>query len=200
MAKTFNHPIWLTGTPEEQAAEEKKQALLRASFTRARMTDEERLVGRGALLEATARGNLDQSKGKNKEARILAENQLADAMADQGKFAEAAKTHHDKHKRKYFRDVIKAIEKSDDEKCSCKDSKAKIGDTEIAVTPRFERARIFSPLHGELVSLIECHKCGHLNARLPRSRLLPMQAALSQSEALKRPVLNDVQVLSATAK
>jgi hypothetical protein len=195
-AKKLDFPVWLQGTPEQQVAERQRQDLLRASFTRAKMTESERLIGRGALLEATARGNLEVSAGRNKEARILAENQLADALAMQGQFALAAETHNDKHRRKYFRDIVKAIEKPDTEKCDCPDSKATMNDVELAVTPRFEREKIFSPLHGDLVSVIECQKCGHRNARPPRSRLLPMQAALSQAEAARRPVQNDAQVLS----
>lgn len=200
MAKTFTHPVWITGTEAEQAAEAQRQALLLASFTRAKMTDEERLIGRGALLETTARGNLEHSAGKDKESRILAENQLADALAMQGKYAEAAETHNDKRARKHYRDIVKAIETPDDEKCNCADSKAKINDAELSITPRFERAEIFSPVHGGLVSLIQCQKCGHLNARSPRSRLLPMKAALNQSEQAKRPILNDAQVLSAATQ
>ena len=199
MAK-FEFPVWLVGSPEEQAAEEQRQALMCASFTRAKLTEEERLIGRGALLEATARGNLEQSKGKNKEARILHENQLAEAVAMQGRYVEAAEIHNDKRARKHYRDIIKAIEKPDEEKCKCQDSKAKMGELELSITPRFERARIFSPVHGEVVSLVECGKCGHKNTRQLKSRLLPMRAALNQSEQARRTVLNDVQVLSATSQ
>jgi len=174
MPRKFNHPVWLTGTEEQQKAEAERQALALAIHSRAKMTEAERLVGRGKLLEETARGN-------------NAKDQLADALAMQGRFKEAAETHTDKHRRKYFREIVKALEMSDDAKCNCKDEKAKFGKDEIALTPRFERDRIFSPIHNEVVSLVECSKCGHKNARPLRSRLLKAKQAA--------PGLNDVQVL-----
>ena len=197
MPKTFAFPVWLKGSPEEQAAETQRQDLLRASFTRAHLTEAERLVGRGTLLEATARGNLEQSAGKDKKARILAENQLADALAMKGEFAEAAEVHNDAARRKYFREIGAAIEMDDEAKCNCPDSTAKMGDVDLSITPRFERGRIFSPAHGQVVSLIECQRCGHQNARAPRSRLLPMNATRNQSEQARQRVLNDAQVLNA---
>jgi len=201
VSKTFSFPVWLEGTEEQQKAEAERQALTRASFTRAHLTESERLVGRGKLLEDTARQNLNCAKRKDRQARILAQNQLADAIAMQGRFAEAAQTHTDKTRRKYFRDVGKAIEKPDEEKCSCSDRKAKVGDNELEITPRFERAQIFSPVHNEVVSLVECSKCRHLNARPLRSRLLKHNDAIAQNEAAvkgKHPIrITDAQLLNA---
>jgi hypothetical protein len=182
----FEFPVWLKGTEAEQAAESERQRLALASHSRAKLSEAERLVGRGQLLETTARQNLELSAGKNKEARILAENQLADAMAMGGKYALAAETHNDAVRRKYFRDVVAALERDDNEKCPCKDDHVRFGEQDVAITPRFERGKIFSPIHNSIVSLIECKSCGHLNARPPRSRLLPMQAALNQNEAAAR--------------
>jgi hypothetical protein len=192
MSKTFQFPVWLSGTKEEQAAEEQRQSLMRASFTRAHLTEAERLVGRGALLEQTAIGNLATPND-------LARSQYADALAMQGQYQLAAEIHPGAERRKYFESIINAIEMPDLEKCDCPDSAIKVGDLDLAITPRFESTRIFSSVHGDLVSLVVCQKCGHANARPLRSRLLPMNAALNQSEQAKRPVLSDAQVLNATA-
>jgi len=191
MPKTFAFPVWLQGSAEEQAAEEQRQSLMRASFTRAHLTEAERLIGRGALLEKTAIGNLATPND-------LARSQYADALAMQGQYQIATEIHPDAERREYFQSIIKAIEMPDSDRCSCKDSNAKAGEVEMSITPRFERERIFSLVHGGLVSVIECSKCGHRNARPPKSRLLPQQAALNESEQLKKPVLSDVQVLRAT--
>src|SRR5688572_141113 len=110
MSKAFNFPVWMKGTEAEQAAETQRQAAALAIHSRAHMSEQERLIGRGKLLESTAQANLELSAGHNKEARILAEDQLADALAMQGRFAEAAETHNDAARRKYFRDVGAAIE------------------------------------------------------------------------------------------
>lgn len=196
-AKSFQFEVWLQGTEAQQQAERERQALALAAHSRAKLSESERLIGRGALLEATARANLEQSAGVDKEARILAQNQLADALAMQGRYSEAAETHNDKHRRKHFRDIGKALEMDDNEKCKCPDTKAKIDGAELSITPRFEQARIFSPVHNDLVSLVRCRKCGHLNARPLRSRLLKHNAALNESERAKRPVQSDAQVLNA---
>jgi hypothetical protein len=182
----FQHPLWLIGTPAQQAADAETQRLALAAHSRAKMSEEERLVGRGKLLEEAARLNLEQSVGRNAAARELAQNQLADALAMQGRFAEAAETHNDAARRKYFRNVVTALEMDDEAKCNCADDHVKFGDVEVAITPRFERGRIYSPIHQGTVSLIECKVCGHLNGRPPRSRLLPQQAALNQNEAAAR--------------
>jgi hypothetical protein len=199
MAKAFQFPVWLQGSPEEQAAESERQALAMAAHSRAKLSDAERLIGRGKLLEDAARVNLELAKGKDKEARVLAQQQLAEALAMQGRYAEAAEMHTDRHRRKYFRDVGAALEKADDEKCGCVDRKAEMNGREIALTPRYEVEKVFSPVHGQLVSVVKCSKCGHTNARLLRSRLLQSQAAQAQNEAAARLpnarlVLNDATV------
>jgi hypothetical protein len=195
MPRTFNFPVWLKSTDEEQAAEEQRQALLRASFTRAKLTDAERLIGRGALLEKTAQANLEQSKGTEEES--LHQSQLADALAMQGRYADAASIHPDPVRKEFFEQIGAAIEMDNSEKCSCPDSTIKVGDVDLAITPRFERTRIFSLVHKGVVSLVECSKCGHRNARPLRSRLLKHNDALNKSEGAKRPVLNDAQILKA---
>lgn len=184
MPKAFEFPVWLVGSVEQQEAEAQRQALALASHSRAKLSDAERLIGRGQLLEATARQNHSDAKGRDKAARLLAQAQLADAMGMQGRYAEAAKTHPDRHRRKYFRDLGKAIEKPDDEKCKCRDKRIAIEGQSVALTPRFERTRIFSPVHGEIVSVVECLKCHHTNARPLRSRLLKANSALSANEAV----------------
>lgn len=195
MRKTFQFPVWLQGSPEEQAAEEERQKLLLASFTRAHLTEAERLIGRGVLLEQTARLNIEAAKNQNHEARVLAENQLADALAMQGRFREASTTHHEKHRRKHFRDIGRAIELNDMAKCTCSDRKTRLNDIDISITPRFEEGKVFSVVHNSLVSLVRCSKCRHLNARPLRSRLLSHNAALNQAEKLGQPSLSDAQIL-----
>lgn len=195
MPKKFNHPAWLTGTPEEQKAEAERQALALASHGRGHLSEAERLIGRGKLLEETAKGNLEQADSD--ETRTLAENQLADAMAMSGQYADAAAIHNDPARREYFEEIVKALEMPDDEKCNCADSTAKIDNVDIAITPRFEKARIFSPLHNDLVSLVVCQFCGHANARELKSRLLKHNDARAHNEsAVKgRGMISDAEVL-----
>lgn len=198
MKKTFVFPVWLQGSPEEKQAEEERQKLALAAHSRAHQTEAERLIGRGALLEQTARLNLETARGKDHDARVLSENQLADALAMQGRFREAATTHHDKHRRKHFRDIGRAIEMNDAAKCACSDRHAEMNGVQLDITPRFEETRVFSAVHNELVSVVKCSKCNHRNARPLRSRLLKHVAALNKSEKLGQPADSDAQVNAAT--
>jgi hypothetical protein len=182
----FNFPPWLAGSEEQRKAEEERQSTLRASFSHARQNDAERMVGRGALLEQTARINLRASWGRNKEARIFAQNQLADALALQGRFAEAAVIHTEKHRRKYFRTVAKALRLNDSSKCKCKDTKIKRDGREEHVSPRFVKAEVYSAEHKAIVSFVGCAKCSHLNARPLTGRLQQQQAELKRNELTQR--------------
>lgn len=190
MAKIFTFPHWLVGTPEERAAEDERQRLTRASFTRARLTEAERLLGRGRLLEITARQNLARA-GEHDQ---LPKSQLADALAMQGRYVEAAEIHPDETRKAYFEKLVQALEMDDSEKCECPDDTTEMNGVSLALTPRFEERKIFSPIHNDVVSLVRCATCGHLNARPLKGRLLPQQAALAQSEGAKKLIVNDSQL------
>jgi hypothetical protein len=180
------HPSVKVLLDKPTAEDERAQELLRASFTRANLTEAERLVGRGALLEETAKGNLEAARGKDAAARELAENQLADAMAMQGKYEEAATTHHDRDMRKRYRDTAKAIEQPDEEECNCKPEKARLNDVEIEVPPTNIKQMVYSRRHGDVVALEVCD-CGWANAR-------PLTGTLAR---LSRSQGHDTQVLRA---
>lgn len=158
------HPSVKALLEKSTAGDDRVQEIRRASFTRANLTEAERLVGQGALWEETARGNLEASRGKNAAARQLAENQLADALAMQGKYAEAAVTHHDKYARKQYRDIAKAIDKPDEDLCDCKPKKHTLNGVEIAVPTTHIARMVFSRKHGAVVGLEIC-ACGKANAR-----------------------------------
>lgn len=173
LPRAFKFPVWLRGTPEDQAAEAQRQAALRASFSRAKLTEEEQLIGRGHLLEETARGNIEAA-ADNAEVRQLAEAHLAEALAMQGRYHEAAEA--SPKRRQEYEAIGAALEMDDSEKCDCPD-------VATGLTPRFERARIFSPIHGQVVSLVECQTCGHVNARPINSRLLVSRTLNAQNRA-----------------
>jgi hypothetical protein len=165
-------PKWLERTEAQIAAEAETQAQRRAGFTRAKLTEAERLISRGALLEQTARNSLAVAhKHKNKERLAIEKGHLAEALAMQGRYDEAAKLHPDKTRTAYFRSIVKAIHLDDAKKCQCKDTEAEIDGVTIALTPRFAARRIYSLQHKKVVSLITCSKCGHMNAREPKGRL-----------------------------
>lgn len=178
------HPSVKALLAKDTAEEDRAQEIRRASFTRANLTEAERLVGQGALWEETAWGNLEAARGKSAAARELAENQLADALAMQGKYAEAAEMHHDKHMRKRYRDTAAAIERPDDEECKCKPARAESHGVEIAVPTTHIARMVFSRKHGAMVGLEVCDKCGKRNAR-PLTGVHTMSASKPDVQVLK---------------
>jgi len=198
VSKKFDFPKWLQRSEEEVAAEQKIQAERQAGFTRAHLTEGERLVQHGVLLEETARGNLAAGAGDDAKA------QLAEGLSLQGRFDEAATHHPDKVMRAEYRRVQQAIERPDDEKCACPDEERTVSTggekVELSITPRYSEKTVFSIPHGGAVQLITCRKCEHANARAPRSRLLTQSAAMSQNLAMargqtERGRLSDIQIL-----
>lgn len=92
MAEPLSLPSFLQRTPAELAEDAKLQDIRRASFTRARLTEAERLIGRGKLLEETALANLQAAlQDKNSEQVELEKTNLANARAMCGDYAGAAK-------------------------------------------------------------------------------------------------------------
>jgi len=191
MVKTF--PKFLERTPDELAEEAKVQDLRRASFSRARLTTEERLVGRGALLEETARGNL--AAGDTEVSR----SQLAEGMAMQGRYEEAAEHAPNAEMKAHFEAITAAIEMDDWEKCDCGDIEGNVDGVNVTITPRYVAKEVFSQKHGKVVSLVRCSICGHTNAREPRSRLLTQSSASRQNIAAAnsggRGMVRDSQLL-----
>lgn len=141
-------PIWLQRTPEQVARDEQLQIERRASFGRVKMTDEERMIARGAQLEEAGRLNLETAEGDYErlvseaiaegnelepaQVRDLvqtmrhAQSQLAEGMAMQGKYKRAAKAHPDPNRSLYFKRITEAIDRDDEEDCKCKGTWAEI--------------------------------------------------------------------------
>lgn len=186
---TVRLPKWLERTPAEIAEEDNVQALRRASFGRAHKTREEELVGRGALLEETARGNLAAGDGEGSRAL------LAEGLAMQGRYLEAAKHAPDKEMKAHYRAINAAIKMPDSRKCRCPDLTGKVDGVDIALTPRFAAKEVFSQKHGKAVQLITCVSCGHVNAREPSGRLLLAQTNQNRVAAASgRGMVRDSQL------
>lgn len=177
-------------TPEEIRADEDAQELRRASFTRARLTEEERLVSHGMQLEEIARKNIALLEETGQETKELEVEyaRLAEGLALQGRYREAAMIHPDEQRANQFSDILKAIEKADEDECKCpervveeySDAEGKQRVREITVAdkkelkkhpenkrlPKYHTVKeVYSRNHGKVVKLETCIKCGFLNAR-----------------------------------
>lgn len=190
MAKDFQFPSWLQRTDEQLAQEAATQDLRRASHTRAHKTLAEELVGRGALLEETARGNLAAAQtdidsgisGQMMDEQMARERRkLAEALAMQGRYNEAVEVSPDDDTTAHYQEIATAIVLPDDARCECPDVEGTQDGVELSITPRFVSQRIFSTQHNSVVDLVKCSTCGHSNARPLTGRLLQSQGAQAQN-------------------
>lgn len=145
--------------------DDKIQELLRASFTRARLTEAERTVSRGVVLQETARANLEAAiSDGNEEQAQLERWHLADALAMTGEYEQAAALHPVAEEQVRLSAIAEAIERDDAELCDCRPIKTKLNDVDIEVPQSHVAQMIFSKRHGEMVGLEVC-ACGEANAR-----------------------------------
>lgn len=160
--------------------DEKVQEMRRASYTRANLTEAERLVSRGKTLEDTALANLSAAvRDGNEEQAQLERWHLADALAMSGDLDGAIQIHPLEVERERLIAEKEAIDRPDDEMCSCQPQRANLNGVEIEVPNTHISKMIFSPKHGDLVGLEVC-ACGAMNAR-------PVTGvhAVTQSETFK---------------
>jgi len=167
--------------PRDLISEEKRaQALQAASFTRARLTDEERLVARGKQLEEIARANL--ATKETPEGRI----RLSRGLELQGRYAEAAECHPHKRERKRLLAIEGACDREDSEVCNCPPKKLRAGGEAVEVPRHYEVKKVYSRRHGRVVSLVGCGnpKCSFLNATpTPPEQLAKVLAAQAGADA-----------------
>jgi tRNA nucleotidyltransferase/poly(A) polymerase len=180
-----NLPPFLQVTEEQiaisrQIQERAKQAM----YGRVKANQEEARLIRGITTERFVRAQLEilavhpARKGK---AELIRRHQarLADAYADQGRYAEAAKTHPVKKRAREYAAIQKAIDRPDDESCGCPELK-EVKDPATGATLQIPQQNkiedVFSPKHGRMMPLVRC-SCGDLNAKA-----LPL--VLARREAL----------------
>jgi hypothetical protein len=183
--------------PKREAEDAHLQEIRRASHTRSKLTEEERLISRGMALEEIARTNLRnmqerREQGFNRRAwggatlDMVDEEamRLSEALSMQGKFRDAAAVCPQKTMAKHYESIAEAIERDDDEDCDCPELKKRTlkSGQEVAVPRRHIAQRVFSPVHGRLVELESC-PCGHLNARPARGVLAAVIVAQEANRA-----------------
>lgn len=151
--------------PERKAEDERRQEQRRAAHSRARLTDAEKMISRGAQVEKIALANLAM-KRVPKELRAHHKRQLAHGLSLQGRYEEAAKHSPDKEQRKHYRAISTAIAR-DDELCKCprREVQDPLTGTALSISPRRHLRDVYSPKHGAVVALMACENGCPLNAR-----------------------------------
>jgi hypothetical protein len=206
--------------PATEAANGQAQAALRASFTRARLNDGERLLARGVQMEEVARAHIRTMEAHREEGHtvstrggankdMLAEQNvvLAIALELQGRYEEAAAVHPMRREQKRLLAVHEAVGRND-ELCDCPrdepidplTKKTSGNEVRLSISPRRNLKTIYSRKHGGAVSLMRCDSCGHLNARPLTGQAAEIEGVRREARAAVeagRAVRPDVQVLGA---
>lgn len=188
-------PVYLFRPQADIDAEKEAARLQAASFTRAKLTDAERVISEGKVKEEIARANLETQEALRAEGRNVStrgganlemvkqeELRLAEGLELQGRFAEAAEIHpHEREKARLLK-IEKAIEQSDTEFCDCPADSAEINGRRVEAHPWYEVKKIYSRPHGRMVSLVGCRKCPELNATpTPPAELAKILGAVAGS-------------------
>jgi hypothetical protein len=209
VAQPATLPIFLQRTPEQVLADEAAQEARRASFTRAKLSDGERLIARGAQLEEIARANISQMEAHREERHTVStrgganlemlEQQralLAHALELQGRFLDAAEVAPLKTEQKRLRAIHDAVE-APDETCDCPRDEHELNGVKIEISPRRMLKTIYSRKHGREIALMKCDKCGDLFALPLTGQAAEIAGARQASRAAGQSVRSDVQVLRA---
>lgn len=188
---TFNPdlPSFLKQTDAQKAAEDARQAEFRqALHGRVKKSAEERIVTRGIEVELAVRASLPYVEPENLDFQ---KSKLAEAVAQQGRYAEAVEIEPDEAKASEYQAIQEAIERDDDETCDCPqvelvDDPLNPG-KQVRIPNQETRALVYSPKHKKVMPLLTC-RCGHWNVRAlpPVLAELEAQRATADREARQR--------------
>ena len=183
-------PPHLVLTPERKVKIAEEQAKLRAeAMSRGRLSPEARRMQIAAAHETSARADVEMlseelrenRRDKEKIARLMhARSRLAEALALQGRYHEAAEVEPDKDKRAHYEMMWSAVWRVDTEECECQP-----GEHEEIDTHDFIAEEVISQKHGNaLMPAIKCNSCGFQNVKPLTHELQQQQRARSQVAAV----------------
>ena len=108
-----------------------------------------------------------------REAIFSLRRRRAEALALIGRYDLAVQVTPDHERKEGYLNILDALVRSDDEPvCDCPPHRGRTGEyAKLELTQTYVRAEIFSIVHGRVVFLLACSKCGALNAvpELPKA-------------------------------
>lgn len=175
--------------PEADVARElKRQENLRRDFnSRARLSPVEIEMARSLVIEKDLRHTLEQQTGE--ELRAQTQNQLADVIAAQGRFTEAASLTSDEQTKEFYTKAGKAI--WDSEECADGERVEAVGQDRLRMPKYRVLKQAYSLKTGQFGFLCECNTCG--NFVFLSSDPTPEQIDPADFDIAKTP--NDLQRL-----
>lgn len=204
----INLPDFLRMTPEQIAVSERIQEEVRqAMHGRVQATQEEAQLIRGIHAERTARANLSafieakEPGGETWERGVsFYLTQLADALADQGRYAEAAALHPTKEQAAEYAAIQTALDRPDDAICDCPADEVvdPVSKKTLRIPARNKIAEVYSIKLKRMVPLIRCEKCEPdraLNARPLTATGALMRRETAMAAVAQGQQLKDVDLL-----
>jgi hypothetical protein len=171
---------------------EQQEALRAEARQRGRIGPEARKVQLGLAHETSARADvamltseLQIAKGKartEKSVRLdIAKARLADALAEQGRYDEAAAAANSPEQRAEYTAMWQAVWLDDDETCPCEP----FVDGNMSLTHDHVAIEVISQKHGNrLMPAIRCNACGFVNVRPLTHELQQLHKARSRAAGL----------------
>ena len=146
--------------PEADVARElKRQENLRRDFnSRARLSPAEIETARALVLEQNLRETLRTQEGR--EIRRQTKNQLADVVAAQGRFIEAAELTTDRDALEFFQKAALAIFYPEEGECDCGERVETVGQNRIKLPKYRVIKQVYNLKLGQFGYLVECNACG----------------------------------------
>lgn len=181
-------------TPEKKAEIKARLVKIRAeqdrlraeAQARGRLSPEARRMQLGMAHEMSARTDVEMLEAetpRQKDRLSHARARLAEALALQGRYNEAADVEHDKEKKAHYAGMWEAVWRDDEETCPCEP----FVDGEISLTHDHVSEEVISQKHGnKLMPAIRCNDCGHINVRPLTHELRQRQRAQEQAAGLLR--------------
>lgn len=192
-------PVWLRRTPEQQAKDDAYQQELRQAMGPGRRpSPTERHLIRAQAVRISAEAHLNHLTTMEDPDPTHIENalgQLAEAVADQGYFTDAAKIHPNPARQEQYAAIAAAVERDDDDPpCNCPIEHKLDQQTNRQVLEPIQivQKMVYSQKHRKLMPLIKCVKCGDMNVRPATEALADRmrKAAQAHQEAKRQGARN----------
>jgi hypothetical protein len=161
---------------KEKKFQEEQRTLRAAQHSLKNLSTFHRRIIAGQAREVSLRSTLDVLRYEQDEESVdhterirQLENQLAEALSEQGLFMEASTTAKEFDLQSKYSAIHNAIWRDDQEDCACEHMEAMgPGGARVRVLKHGVDALLTSIKHGREMPLVRC-RCGHLNVRaLPR--------------------------------
>lgn len=173
-------PDFLQLSDDDLEREKQRQDRLRRDFnSRVKQAPVQEEMARAMILEESLQTSLTNADA---DIRDHIADRLADNLAAQGRFVEAATTASNEDLRTFYKKAAEAI--YDNSECACDGKIESVGQTRIQLPKYRVLKEIYSLKSGQFGFLVECNACGQWNF-LANDPLPERNESISDLELLK---------------